>query len=179
VAVSDTEIKSKKRVGGPRKYAPDAKRSTLTFRVHEAMRERLEKVCAQSGRSLSEEIEYRVERSFREVDVHNLLDFYFGSKETIALLREIAPYITYQMAKSGKSWRNDKATRDALREHLSGLFDALDDEEGYAARTAAWEAMNEYNANAWKDPPPLQDQYRHLVGRSLAEKKDSNSDASE
>jgi hypothetical protein len=151
---TSAETSKRKGRGRPPKAPERGKRQNYTFRLHDSTRERLSEIAQENGRSLSEEIEYRIERSFREVDVQNILNFYFGGNETIALLREMAPYITYQMAKSRKSWRNDKATRDAIQEHLSGLFDALDDEVGYAERTAAWEAMVEHDQNAWKNPSP-------------------------
>jgi hypothetical protein len=119
------------------------------------MLERLQEAAKVSDRSISEEAEYRLERSFREVE-KDLLKFYFGSEDTIELVTEISLLINYQMAQSGKSWRNDKATRKAILEHIFGLFFTLDDEEGYARKKAAWEAMVEYDQNAWKNPssPP-------------------------
>jgi DNA-binding NarL/FixJ family response regulator len=151
-----TDDKRPKRRGRP--PLPESERksgSNLTFRARSGLRELLAEEAKKADRSISEEIERRLERSFEEKDIlENILDFYFGSKDTIALLKEMAPYINYQLARSRKSWRNDKATRDAIREHLSALFDALDDEKAFAESTAAYEAMIEHNKNAWRNPGP-------------------------
>lgn len=56
-----------KRRGRPPKPAEERKGSNLTFRTRSDFRDRLEQAAAQSGRSVTEEVELRVERSF-EVD---------------------------------------------------------------------------------------------------------------
>jgi predicted DNA-binding protein len=151
-----TDQEQPKRRGRPPKYAGEGKRQNFSFRIRDKVRDRLIEAVADTGRTLSEEIEHRIEQSFNQVDVENILNFYFGAKDTIDLLKEIAPYINYHIAVNKKSWRNDKATRDAIRDHILALFSALDDEKGYAERIAAYEAMLEYDRNAWKSPPPLQ-----------------------
>jgi hypothetical protein len=54
----------KRRRGGQPKPAAQRKRNNLTFRVRDQLRERLEKAAAANGRSVSEEIEYRLNRDF-------------------------------------------------------------------------------------------------------------------
>lgn len=58
--MADTE----KRTGRPRKSEADRKEGNLTFRTRRGLRERLVAAAAASGRSLSEEVERRVEESF-------------------------------------------------------------------------------------------------------------------
>jgi hypothetical protein len=58
-----------KKVGRPPKYPGEGKRITHTMRVRAATREKLMAAAAESGRSMSEEIEYRVEKSFWEEDL--------------------------------------------------------------------------------------------------------------
>jgi len=53
-----------RRRGGQLKPAAQRKRNNLTFRTRDELRERLEKAAAASGRSVSEEIEYRLNRDF-------------------------------------------------------------------------------------------------------------------
>src|SRR4028118_2214226 len=54
-------------MGRPPRYAP-GKRPTLTFRVQEPLHERLRQTAAATGRSISEEIERRVEETFTVSD---------------------------------------------------------------------------------------------------------------
>jgi hypothetical protein len=53
-----------RRPGGQPKPLAQRKRNNLTFRTRDELRERLEKAAAASGRSVSEEIEYRLNRDF-------------------------------------------------------------------------------------------------------------------
>jgi hypothetical protein len=50
--------------GRPPKYAGEGKRQNFSFRITEKVRQRLIEAVKQSGRSLSEEIEYRIGLSF-------------------------------------------------------------------------------------------------------------------
>jgi Arc-like DNA binding domain len=56
----------RKRVGRPPKPAKERKTVNFTFRSRGDMRERLRDAAAVSGRSISEEIEFRLEQSFQE-----------------------------------------------------------------------------------------------------------------
>jgi hypothetical protein len=60
-----TETPKKRGPGRPRRYAPG--RQNLAFRVTPELREKLIKAVQLSGRSLSEEVEFRLERS-AEID---------------------------------------------------------------------------------------------------------------
>jgi hypothetical protein len=57
--------------GAPPRYAD--RRQTFTFRITDQMRDSLKQAVKISGRSLSSEIEYRLERSFWEDDVSDRL----------------------------------------------------------------------------------------------------------
>jgi len=59
---------AKKRIGRPPKSEEDRKAVNFTFRSRGQMRDRLQAAAAASRRSISEEIEYRLENSFREDD---------------------------------------------------------------------------------------------------------------
>src|SRR3954468_1342001 len=54
----------KRKRGGQPKEPAARKRNNLTFRTRDDLRERLEQAAARSGRSVSEEIEYRLLRDF-------------------------------------------------------------------------------------------------------------------
>src|SRR4051794_30647606 len=58
----------KNKGGRPPKYAGEGKRITHTMRFREKTRLNLIKAAERSGRSMSEEIEHRVERSFEAPD---------------------------------------------------------------------------------------------------------------
>jgi DNA-binding CsgD family transcriptional regulator len=127
----------------------EGRRPPVSFRTTEDMRDRLERAASAAGRSITQEIEHRLEQSFREED---LLSRYFGSDDAIELLKEIALIINHQMVRSGRSWRDDQATREAIREHVFILLFDLDDEEGYARKKAAYDQFLARNKGIWRGP---------------------------
>jgi hypothetical protein len=60
---------AKKRIGRPPKANEDRKAVNFTFRSRGQMRERLQTAAIASSRSISEEIEFRLERSFQEEEI--------------------------------------------------------------------------------------------------------------
>lgn len=60
-----------RRRGRPRKHT--AKRASFHTRIREVLKGRLEAAAAEAGRSLSEEIEHRLEQSFRDERVLHCL----------------------------------------------------------------------------------------------------------
>jgi hypothetical protein len=63
-----TDQEPPKRKGRPPKYAGEGKRQNFSFRIRDKVREQLIAAVQETGRSLSEEIEHRLERSFEEND---------------------------------------------------------------------------------------------------------------
>jgi hypothetical protein len=57
-----------KKMGRPRRHGGEKLNTTLNFRVRDGLHERLIKASSISGRSISEEVERRVERSFENED---------------------------------------------------------------------------------------------------------------
>jgi hypothetical protein len=57
-------VMAKRKRGRPALPEAERKRAGLTFRARDALRQRLADAAKQSGRSISEEIEFRLERSF-------------------------------------------------------------------------------------------------------------------
>jgi hypothetical protein len=113
----------RKRRGRPAKPEGERKRGNLTFRTRDVLRKWLADAAAQSGRSTSEEIEYRLERSFDPDWVSHLI-----RDNPNLLLNEIALIMIRELTRSGRSWKEDKGTRDAIRQNINSLFDALDQE---------------------------------------------------
>jgi predicted HicB family RNase H-like nuclease len=60
---------AKKRIGRPPKAEEDRKAVNFTFRSRGQMRERLQAAAIAAGRSISEEIELRLERSFWQEEI--------------------------------------------------------------------------------------------------------------
>ncbi len=56
----------RKRIGRPPKPAKERKSVNFTFRSRGELREQLRRAAEVSGRSISEEIEYRLDQSFRD-----------------------------------------------------------------------------------------------------------------
>lgn len=71
--MTDGEVPRKKG-GRPRLYPGTEKRPTLTFRVRGRMHEQLSKAAEEAERSLSEEIERRIEQSFQITDIKEAID---------------------------------------------------------------------------------------------------------
>ena len=80
---------TRRRPGRPAKHPPGERRLTLTFRVREPTHEKLKQAAASAGRSISEEIEHRVERSFE----HEYLDRLEGILEAFENVARAQRYI--------------------------------------------------------------------------------------
>ncbi len=61
------ELSEKRRPGRPRKPDGQARRAHFQTRMREPLRQKLRDAADQNGRSLSEEIEWRLEMSFSAV----------------------------------------------------------------------------------------------------------------
>jgi hypothetical protein len=55
--------------GRPRKPDEEAKREQMSFRTTPVMRDKILASAEASGRSIAQELEFRIERSFRDDDV--------------------------------------------------------------------------------------------------------------
>jgi Arc-like DNA binding domain len=99
---------AKKRIGRPPKAKEDRKAVNFTFRSRGDMRERLRAAAAASGRSISEEIERRLDWSFREEDT--------ATRVGEAAVRAIQSYHEKMMGELAKlSGRNEATTAGLLR----------------------------------------------------------------
>lgn len=94
-----------RRRGRPAKYPGEGKRTTHTFRVREETRQRLIDAAAESGRSVSEEIEWRVEQSFGNEETITKL-----SKTVIDLLKEKSEAAGQMVAAALEQQRQQDAT---------------------------------------------------------------------
>jgi len=102
---------AKKRIGRPPKAKEDRKAVNFTFRSRGQMRERLEKAAAASGRSISEEIEFRLNQSF---DEERLSAAFLGGNDTAKALQGIANVMQLETA-AGTPWSKDQEKVEAVR----------------------------------------------------------------
>ena len=91
----------KTRMGRPPIPPEKRKRPPMGFRPTPDIRKKIEESAAQSGLSLTQEIERRLERSFWE---EGALYAEFGGKEQYELVRRFADIANLVSAVEGKSW---------------------------------------------------------------------------
>jgi hypothetical protein len=143
----------KKRMGRPTKPPTPGERVPLSLRVTAEIRERLEKAAVEKGRSLSQEAELRIERSFdREELLPEVLRLAYGKSvadvlvegrpqlmklDSSRLRRMIDPDLTasvYHQLKEhfGEALDTpvtlEPATRKRMREQLDKIFGDGDEE---------------------------------------------------
>ena len=127
----------KKKRGRPPLPPTEGKREVITLRVTGELRRRLESAASETGRSMSQEAELRIERSFqREDDQHAN----FGGPDRYRLAQWIAFSIQIAEDITDKRFRRDRKTTNiavaAINEMLQKLVPeaagALSDE--YAAK---------------------------------------------
>ncbi|TXN41424.1 Arc family DNA-binding protein [Methylobacterium sp. WL30] len=89
----------------------EGKRVPLNMRSTRELRDRLETAAEKSGRSIAQEVEFRLEQSFRESDLHAIL---LGGDRTAKLLQYISTAIKTSVSKDGRNWENDPALANTV-----------------------------------------------------------------
>ena len=107
------------RRGRPPLAETEGRRSVLNARVTRETRRRLEETAAGSGRSLSQEIEIRLEQSFSEEEARYKE---FGGKPYYELARMLAWTTSLVETVTGKTWRQDVETRHEVETAISRFF---------------------------------------------------------
>jgi hypothetical protein len=120
----------KRRPGRPRKYPVEGKRQNLTFRLGEDTRRRLLEASSQRGRSLSEEIELRIEKSFETPElignvVQSTLASFFGGEHTAKIVQLVAVAIMLVERETGKKWMDDYFTKWHAKEAVHQIVETL------------------------------------------------------
>jgi hypothetical protein len=90
----------KKRIGRPTKPGTAGQRVSLGLRVMAETKRKLEAAAIKSGRSQSQEAEFRIEQSFLKEEV-------YGGKELNGLLMLMVGAAEIIQARTGKSWSSD------------------------------------------------------------------------
>ena len=117
----------KNRGGRPKKYPGEGRRPTLSLRVRGGLYEKLQAASEVAERTISEEMERRLERSFEEQD---LFLAYFGKPETLKLAHAIAMLARTVEARTGLDWTKDAQTKADLSGAISRFFDLYFYEQG-------------------------------------------------
>src|SRR4051794_32171408 len=126
----------------PRRTIPKGpgQRVPVMTRTTRELRDQLEKAASTSGRSLAQEVELRLERSFDPVDAFARL---------VGGLAQVAEAIT------GRPWRTDPETLDILQGLVFHQFEALRvDPTGAHLAQEARRAHRLWLENAWRNPSP-------------------------
>ena len=97
----------KKRRGRPPLAPGIAKRHPLNMRTSKDLRDRLEASASASGRSLAQEVEFRIYDSFQhERDIDEI----FGGRAIYSLMEMFAEALKIVESETRKSWRRDRET---------------------------------------------------------------------
>lgn len=108
--------------GGRRKRTAAAKSASFNTRITPELRGKLDQAAAGSNRSLSDEIEERLARSFAFED-EALKSF--GSRQDYAVCRLLADLMRKLSVATGRSWREDPWTHEQLKIGIVRLLAAL------------------------------------------------------
>src|SRR5262249_50639139 len=114
-------IMAKRKRGRPPLPKAERKRGVLGFRARDDLRQWLTDDAKLSGRSVSEEIEHRLEQSFEIAD-----SFRAAFGETNGdLMRAIATVIWLIERRTGKKWNEDNFTAIEVGVAIDGIVRAL------------------------------------------------------
>jgi hypothetical protein len=91
------------------------KRYPLNMRTTKELRDKIEEAAMASGRSLVQEVEFRLEKSFQEDDA-------YGGPHLSAVFRLLADYKALIEAKAGVGWKESDRVRDEIAEVFTDLL---------------------------------------------------------
>jgi hypothetical protein len=91
------------------------KRYPLNMRTTKELRDRVDEAAMASGRSLVQEVEFRLENSFREDDL-------YGGPHLSALFRLLAARKALAEAKEGASWTESDRVRNEIAQAFAELL---------------------------------------------------------
>jgi hypothetical protein len=156
-------MKQKSKRGRPPKFAGERTRGPLTIRLRDQVRQELESTAAAAGRSLSEEIEYRLELSFSRRDY---LRETWGN-DFFNLADAAAKSLGHLQHFTGESWVKDDRTGELLVKILAELV------HRYRYQADLAELWGEPLAGARKSDPELVDTFATLGGLTGPERTPS------
>lgn len=130
----DTDLKRKKKpLGRPPFKAGEAKRSSFNTRLRTEVKERLSVEASEFGRSLSEEIERRLERSFEaekrveDIAAAAIQGCYdaFGGKGRYHIFQMIAGVVADVEEATEGHWLADRYTFDEAKSAILSVIDGI------------------------------------------------------
>ena len=128
----------------------EGKRVPLNMRTTQEVRGRLEKSAADSGRSLVQEVEYRIERSYLAEDHLSII---FDDSRTAGFVREILDAKRLIESHQGKSVWEDFESHEAMKAALKRLLaqKAPRPTGKYKKRLASYERYVERVLKPWRE----------------------------
>ena len=111
-----------KKRGRPPLPPTEGKRETLSLRVTAELRKRLEEGALVSGRSMSQEAELRIERSFQAADEQHTS---FGGADRYRLARWMMLSIEMAEEITGKKFRRDRETTKIATAAITEMLEKL------------------------------------------------------
>jgi predicted HicB family RNase H-like nuclease len=146
---------AKKRIGRPPKAEEDRKAVNFTFRSRGQMRERLQAAAIAVGRSISEEIEFRLERSFWQEEKEEIEKLTEAVKLQVTLSERLRSLLEQAATHKGHSMNTEivdrldvsfqhenaekmieKAARDGVQAHQEFQEEMIERAAKRAARDA-------------------------------------------
>ena len=125
-----TDQQKKRGKPGPKPRGPFAnKRKTLTTRITERTRRRIEEAAEQTDRSLSQEIEFRLERSLSDEDLRHAE---FGSEAIYKFMKTLVRVVNIVELKTGSTFGDDPFTRAQAILAMQYVLQAYEIEAGSA-----------------------------------------------
>ena len=123
------------------------KRPSMAFRPTPEMHGKLKDATGASGLSLTQEVERRLEQSFRDEDA-------IGGAETSAVLKLMAAGASIVQHRTGKSWTEDWGTFVAVQKCWKTLVAAVRPDPPRAVRTAFEDEIPERPKRPESPQPP-------------------------
>jgi hypothetical protein len=110
--------------GRPALAVDEGKRYPLSLRTTKDLKEKLESASRVSGRSIAQEVEHRLEQSFKtEANIADAIAAAMGGKSLAALFRLMgAAAELVELRMGGKSWVNDAVTFYAVQKAWQRLI---------------------------------------------------------
>ena len=120
---------AKKSRGRPPKTPGEPKRSSFNTRIRSKLKSQLEHAAVKAGRSMSEEIEYRLEQSFvQETAARDAI----GPSHVYPLMKMLGSTVTLIEEGTGKKWRDDRFTHVLVMKTIDRILDALGPQHSHA-----------------------------------------------
>lgn len=128
----EVEEKPRKRMGRPPKAPEKGRRQNYTFRMSDQTRDSVIEAASKSGRSMSEELEWRIEESFREENrlalTTSLLNGSDNLRKLILRIASVVGYLENMKDREGSQkgsvdWPQHEPTRAGVRAAVIALVE--------------------------------------------------------